>query len=212
MNFPIPIARNPANTDQDMMGYVQATVRTGVIYFDEPRLSLDAIAAVRRSRKDPSYFSRNYGDYYVANLRLGADSGLLASFSTKHSSFDETLKIKAKLHLLFVNIEKDHNEENHSHEDWSSFTITAFETLGGTNIQNGAFQAQNPMVAQKFIQQVGNLEENVRSKMRALDLKEDRTLSREEVQKICESGLVAEVTLLPCTQIRDYTATLVERD
>ncbi|KAJ5360778.1 hypothetical protein N7517_009969 [Penicillium concentricum] len=198
--------------NDDIMASIQATIRTGVIYFDQPRLSLDAIADVRRSRKDPSYFSRKYGDYYVASLRLGADAGLLASVSTKQRSEKESLEVKAKLHVLWWDIEKDYNEEQHSQEAWSSFRITAFETLGGTNVQNGASQEQPATVALSYIQQVSDLEKNVRNKMRALDLKENKTLNREEVQKVCESGLVAEVTLLPCTQIRDYTATLLERD
>jgi hypothetical protein len=183
-----------------------------VIYFDQPRLSLDAIADIRRSKRDRVYFSRQYGDYYVASLRLGADAGLLASVSTNNRSQSEILEVKAKLHVLWWDIEKSYNEEHHTHEAWSAFDITAFETLSGLNVQNGALQQDPQTAAWNYIQRVSNLEKSVRDKMSELGLEEDKSLTHNDVQKICESGLVAEMTLLPYTQIRDYTATLIERD
>jgi hypothetical protein len=183
-----------------------------VVYFDQPRLSLDAIADVRRSRKDRSSFSRKYGDYYVASLRLGADAGLLASVSTKERTELESMNVKAKLKVLWWDVETSYYEESQSYEAWSAFDITAFETLTGSNVQNGALEEPSQKVAVDFIQRVSDLENRVRDKMRELDLQKDKILKPEDVQKICESGLVSEITLLPNAQIRDYTAALVERE
>ncbi|KXG46652.1 uncharacterized protein PGRI_055080 [Penicillium griseofulvum] len=168
----------------DMKGSVQSTIRTGVIYFDQPRLSLDAIADIRRSKRDRVYFSQQYGDYYVASLRLGADAGLLASVSTKNRSESESLEVKAKLHVLWWDIEKSYNEEHHAHEAWSVFDITAFETLSGLNVQSGALQQDPQTVAWNYIQGVSNLEKSVRDKMSELGLEEDKSLTHEDVQKI----------------------------
>jgi hypothetical protein len=199
------------NAPQDLKASFQASIRTGAIYFDQPRLSLDAIADLRRSRGYRSSFSRKYGDYYVASLRLGADAGILASVSTKDRSESEILEVKAKLKVLWWSVEKTYQETSESHEAWSAFDITAFETLTGSNVQNTASESPHK-VALEYIQRVDHLEERVRDKMRELGLQEEKVLKPADVQKVCESGLVSEITLLPNTQIRDYMATLIERE
>lgn len=190
-----------------MKASAQATIRTGVIYFDSPRLSLDAIADTRRSTRNRDYFSRKYGDYYVASLHLGADAGVLASVSSKDHSESESMEIKAKLHVLWWDVAKSHREEKHSEEVFFTSNITAFETLTGSNVKNG-----DSNTALTYIQRVSNLKERVRDKMDELKLQEDKVLKLEDVKEICEAGLVAEITLLPYSQMRDYTAALIERD
>lgn len=132
-----------AKIEQDLKASIQASIRTGVIYFDNPRLSLDAIADTRRSRRSLDYFSQKYGDYYVASLHLGADAGLLASISSKAHSESESLDLKIKLHVLWWDIEKSQHDEKQSRETFSKTKITAFETLNGSNANNIALNKSN---------------------------------------------------------------------
>lgn len=48
---------------QDLKASVQASIRTGTVYIDGPRFSLDALADTPRARYNPSNFEARYGDY-----------------------------------------------------------------------------------------------------------------------------------------------------
>ncbi|KAB8256224.1 hypothetical protein BDV32DRAFT_129624 [Aspergillus pseudonomiae] len=189
---------------------LHATIRTGTIYVDGPRFSLDALADTRRSRRDPSYFSKIYGDYYVDNLKLGADAGVLLSSATSSSEQIESLDTKAKLHILWWDIEKNYHTESKSFKYWSEFHITGYDTLTGSNASDQSLDKPPQAVAQDYLKLAGDLEFRVRDKMKKFGLTGEKVVDLDICRKICASGLVAEVTLMPYSQVRDYMVAINE--
>ncbi|ODM15464.1 hypothetical protein SI65_09067 [Aspergillus cristatus] len=82
-----------------MKAFIQSSSRTGTIYIDGLRFSLDALADTRRARRNHnlSDFEVKYGDYYVASLQLGADAGILASTASTMHAESESLDVKVTL-------------------------------------------------------------------------------------------------------------------
>ncbi|ODM15567.1 hypothetical protein SI65_09170 [Aspergillus cristatus] len=204
--------KDVSDNADDMKASIQATIRTGTVYINEPRFSLEALADTRRTRSNPSYFSERYGDYYVASLQLGADAGVLASSASSAHAESESLDIKVTLTVLWWDIEVNYHSEKHSSSQWSNFNITGFDTLTGSNVTNASLQKPAQEVIQDYIQRVTNLEVRVREKMKEFGLTEDRNVDLDTCRKLCESGLVVEITLLPYSQVRDYVTALNERD
>lgn len=48
--------------------------------------------------------------------------------------------------------------------------------------------------------------------MQEFGLTEDRNVDLDICRKLCESGLVVEITLLPYSQVRDYVTAINERN
>lgn len=65
-------------------------------------------------------------------------------------------------------------------------------------------------VARDYIDKVSDLEGRVRGKMEEFELTDDRELGLEACRRICDSGLVAEITLLPYGLVRDYLEAMCE--
>ncbi|OJJ35545.1 hypothetical protein ASPWEDRAFT_28171 [Aspergillus wentii DTO 134E9] len=194
----------------DMKASIQASIRTGNIYIDEPRFSLAALADTRRTRTKPSCFPSKYGEYYVASLKLGADAGVLASSASTLHDDSESLDVKAKLRVLWWDIEASEHEETHSVEAWAEFKATGFDTLAGENVGGGS-RKQTGEVIMDFVERVTDVEARVRGKMEEFGLTEDKKVDLEMCRRLCEAGLVVEITLLPYSQVRDYMVALNQR-
>ncbi|KAG2421937.1 hypothetical protein HFD88_005913 [Aspergillus terreus] len=196
----------------DLKASVQASLRTGTLYVDGPRFSMDALVDLRRSRPLLSRFSDIYGDYYVSSLRLGADAGVLASSSVKASEANEGLDIKATLHVLWWDVEKSYHQESHTARSWSQFHITAYDTLTGSNVTDASVGKPRQEVGQEYVAKVTSLDSRVRAKMDELGLMENQAVDLEMCRTICASGLVVEITLLPYREVRDYVMVSNERE
>ncbi|KNG83769.1 hypothetical protein ANOM_008225 [Aspergillus nomiae NRRL 13137] len=196
--------------ERNLKASLHATIRTGTIHVGGPRFSLDALADTRRSRHDPSYYSKIYGDYYVDNLKLGADAGVLLSSATSSSEQIESLDIKAKLHILWWDIEKNYHTESKSFKYWSEFHITAYDTLTGLNASDQSLDRPPQGVAQNYIKLAGDLEFRVRDEMQKCGLRGGKLVDLDMCHKLCASGLVAEITLMPYSQVRDYMVAINE--
>lgn len=109
-------------------------IRTGTIYIDGSQFSLDALADTRRARSNPSTFTDQYGEYYVASLQLSADAGVLVSVSSSLHTESERLDLKGKLHVLWWDVEKSYHDESSMSTAWSNFNITAYDTLTRSNV------------------------------------------------------------------------------
>ena len=192
---------------------IQSTIRTGVIYIDGPRFSLDALADIRRLRKNvsPSFFD-TYGSYYVDTLKLGADAGVLASRASSESIDSESRDIQVKVRVLWWEIEANYHEGTYSAERWSQFNVTTFDTLTGANVSDASLDEPPEKVAQEYIGKATSLDDRVRDKMEELGLKKDCKVDLETCREIFASGLVVEITLLPYSQLREFVMASIGRD
>lgn len=141
-----------------MKASIQSTICTRTVYINEPRFSLEALDDIWRTQSSRSYFSEKYGDYYMAGLQLGADAGVLASSASSTHTESESLDIKATLTVLWWDIKVNYHSEKYSSAQWSSFNITRFDTLTGSNVTNTSLQKPAQEVIQDYIQRVTNLE------------------------------------------------------
>ncbi|EIT82286.1 hypothetical protein Ao3042_00539 [Aspergillus oryzae 3.042] len=202
--------RAVSDNGHELKASIQASIRTGTVYIDEPRFSLNALADTHRSQSKPSYFSEIYGEYYVASLQLGADAGLLASSASKEHMETESLDVKATLHILWWDIEKNIHTESHSSDFWSQIKVTGFDTLTGEDLTHISPQGDGEVM--NYVQRVTELEARVRQKMDGFALTKNKVVDWHMCKSLCEAGLVAEITLLPYSQVRDYMTALTERD
>lgn len=85
-------------------------------------------------------------------------------------------------------------------------------TLAVSNIKSAPLQKPPQQVAQVYIDRLSSLGTRVREKMDAFGLTENKYLDPKTYREICASGLVAEIILLPYSQVRDYAVSLNERD
>ena len=152
-----------------------------------------------------------YGDYYVGNLTLGADAGLLVSRASEASTEFESIDIKGKLRILWWDVEKSYHDEKFSADAWSNLNITAFDTLAGTNISDTSNSRSSLRVAQESMGLIDNLDRRVHEKMVELGLRDHQPVDLETCHKLFASGLVVEVTLLPYRHVRDYVRASNER-
>ncbi|QMW26339.1 hypothetical protein COH20_010775 [Aspergillus flavus] len=199
-----------SDNGHELKASIQASIRTGTVYIDEPRFSLNALAETHRSRSKPSYFSEIYGEYYVASLQLGADAGLLASSAFNEHIETESLDVKGTVHILWWDIEKSIHTESHSSEFWSQIKVTGFDTLTGEDLTHISPQGDGEVM--NYVQRVTGLEARVRQKMDEFALTKNKVVDWHMCKSLCEAGLVAEITLLPYSQVRDYVTALNERD
>ncbi|KAB8206011.1 hypothetical protein BDV34DRAFT_234965 [Aspergillus parasiticus] len=184
--------KDVSDNEDDMKASIQASIRTGTIYIDEPHFSLNALADTRRSRSEPSYFSEIYGEYYVASLQLGADAGVLASSASKKHLETESLDVKGTLHVLWWDIEAGNHTESQSSEFWSRINVTGFDTLAGENVTHISLQRPAQEVVMEYVERVTALEARVR-------------------QKMDEFGFLKNKAVDLHIQVRDYVAALNER-
>ncbi|KAB8271664.1 hypothetical protein BDV30DRAFT_240316 [Aspergillus minisclerotigenes] len=154
-----------SDNGHELKASIQASIRTGTVYIDEPRFSLNALADTHRSRSKPSHFSEIYGEYYVASLQLGADAGLLASSAFEEHIETESLDVKGTLHILWWDIEKNIHTESHSSDFWSQIKVTGFDTLTGEDLTHISPQGDGEVM--NYVQRVTELEARVRQKMDA---------------------------------------------
>lgn len=148
----------------------------------------------------------------MGSLKLGADAGVLVSSASTASSTAESLDIKAKVSVLWWDIEANVHEASYSAETWSKLNVTAFDTLTGSNVSDASLKVSPQEVAEDYIRRANELEQRVGQEMGKFKLKHDQHVDLDLCQKLCESGLVVEMTLVPYNRARDFVAAISARD
>lgn len=152
-------------------------------------------------------FQARYGDYYVAGYHLGADTALMLSEGATTSSTVERLSVKVQVTVLFYN--NSHTEEKFFTEasENSTFQLSAFDTLSDlhvseTRIGSGGLESLRK-TAGGLSAMANQLGHRVSAKMDELNLQNSDSLEFEMCEKLCASGLVVQLTLLPLSTLRE---------
>jgi len=171
-----------------------------------PYLNDDAIILLRFGGGIDA-FEKVYGDYYVAGYNIGADTGLMCGESAQANSTVEKLSVKVEVTaLLYTDTYTDSKFFSTAGES-SSFSLAGFDTLSDLHVlensMGGGGLNSLRQKATSLSAMADQLTSRVQAKLRNFGLYEKQALSFEMCEKICESGLVVELILLPINKLRD---------
>ncbi|KAI1268735.1 hypothetical protein F5Y18DRAFT_372179 [Xylariaceae sp. FL1019] len=191
----------------------KSSIRLGTISFDStPFLNLEAQKILRCSQAMKPValqrFTRKYGDYYVAGIRLGADSSTFVSVDSASASSSETLTVHVEVRVLFWSSSWDHTEQNVSASKSLKFNFAVFDSISQAHDSSETPQsfARVRETIQLYSKLGDNLTRRVQDLKDRLGLHPEKLLGMTELGEICQSGLVVELILLPFCFQRDFVA------
>ena len=171
-----------------------------------PPLNDDALIALKFGGGLEAFQAR-FGDYYVAGYHLGADAALMLSEGATTSSTVERLSVKVEVTVLFYN--DSHTEEKFFTESSanSTFRLSGFDTLSDLHVSEtriGSAGLDSLRKAAGGLSGMANqLANRVSTKMDGLRLQNSDSLGFETCEKLCGSGLVVQLILLPLSTLRE---------
>ncbi|TFK32765.1 hypothetical protein BDQ12DRAFT_476790 [Crucibulum laeve] len=196
-----------SNKDSQKLS-VRSTMRLGTVaYVDTPGLSSEGFSLLRQEGVEK--FHQTYGDYYVAGLRLGADNATMLSSSSNtdiQSQMDQlkiSLKVFGKNHTL---MDKKHVSSTSAIAHGT--TVTAFDTLKNYNHTGQAGDAascgREAELAARNVYDGQQIQERAFAVLQSLHISPGQIITTEQYRRICESGLVVELLLLPYAGLREF--------
>jgi hypothetical protein len=195
---------------------LKTTYPRGTIYLSRPvPLSRFALAELKIMGGFPR-FRAIYGDYYVAGLNLGADTSVLLSQSSNSKTTTEVLSVNAKVHTLWFDKTKKWDKVMETIDAHASYTVTGFDTLSNRHVKlSSALSASVRDVRNMCLElsELGKgLQERVEKKLRELNINESTPLSWVDCDRVCRSGLVVGIILMPFATVQEYVEWGVDRD
>lgn len=187
----------------------------GYIEFeDPPPFSNDAsntlLGGGSSDEEDP--FKEQYGDYYVAALRVGAanatelSAGSSSEFSSEAKSYSVTVKVK----VLCWSASATKSGSSYEASASSSATIkyNGYDTLSSSNSdESGSDTRSHDRIIDKANVNLGKgklLQGRLGEEMRKFELTDGCLVNQEQVELMIDSGLVIEIQLLPYAKLREY--------
>ncbi|MCJ1254109.1 hypothetical protein MMC24_001923 [Lignoscripta atroalba] len=196
---------------------IRTNVRAGTILFSPPpALSSHALSLLRARYTDGSdpitVFNGQFGDYYVAGMRLGADNATFVSMKIDDESEASDLRAVVKGKVLFITKTMTYTESKRRFDEREAWiTFNGLDTLASRNeslsVMSGSADVRRiHAVAKEYAAMAKDLEHRVDRKLKELGLDRNSTkrLTLAHINRICESGLVVELLLLPYAGLRDY--------
>lgn len=160
-------------------------------------------------------FRGQFGDYYVAGIRLGADTSTFVSYSTASSSEDSRLALAGTVKLLFFSKDIRYDEASQSSSEAGTISLEGYDTLSGDRVSTRADDAAGTRRligrGREFVTMGKQLQVRVENKLDELGLKDSQLLSMERCTALCRAGLVVELILLPFAGLRDFCESLRRR-
>lgn len=183
----------------------------------QPRLTTEAIITIKYHGGLPAFQAR-YGDYYVAGYKLGGDTGLLISGSQESKTKLERFGITVRVEVLFIGASTTHTKDITTSTARSSLRLMGYDTLDHQSWRSS--QAEKPgFDASAFGAQVAgivsqsqSLDSRVAEKLDNLGIQDGDHLNSDDCRKLIESGLVAELVLLPVGTLREVIEWVIEDD
>jgi hypothetical protein len=163
-----------------------------------------------------SHFRQVYGDYFVAGYNLGADTTVMLSQSSNTKVTTEELAVTAKVHVLWFDKTKTWKTVSQSVDINSSYTVTGFDTLSNRNVKLSSVTAASIRDVRQTCLDLSSLGETlqkrVQDKIKQLKIEDGLLLSWADCERICRSGLVASIILMPFSSVREYISWGINRD
>lgn len=193
-------------------------MRAGSVGFArQPRLSTDAIITIKYDGGLPAFQAR-YGDYYVAGYKLGGDTALMISGSNASKKELEKFGITVKVEVLFIEASTTHTKDVATSSASDSLRLVGYDTLDYQSWNSSEVEGHSGNAlalraqAVEVITRSQALTVRVAEKLDELRLRDGDHLNSEDCRKLTESGLVAELVLLPVSTLREVVEWVIEDD
>lgn len=181
---------------------------------EDSQLTLSAKAKdkIRRSRSLKPFFE-TYGDYYVAEVRLGGDTQVMVSTSASRDAKSEKARIIVEAHFLCFSGSKESTIAEAEIDVSSTVaSLNAYDTLDNTShllsgVPNLSAAANE---AAKFLKLARDLTKRVDARVEVLKLVPGGEYSADLAAEVFDAGLVAEVVLVPFCVHREVLACLFD--
>lgn len=145
-------------------------------------------------------FWRHYGDYYVSELRVGADTQVLVSTNASFDAKREAASVIVEARFLCFSASKKITvAEGTAASSLTVGSVSAYDTLSKKHdtMARSSDLASVSGTASGYVMLGRSLEDRVSRRAREVGLADSQVVSDDMLQKICLGGLVAEVTLVP---------------
>ncbi|KAJ9660736.1 hypothetical protein H2201_006815 [Coniosporium apollinis] len=189
----------------------RASVRRGHLSFQKtPTLSVSALQTLETGGL--AAFQETYGDYYVAGVNIGADSGVLVSQSLDTSLKTESYSVTVSVKVIFFTV--SHTWTHDEREDLRDFkfTVTGFSTLQDTHVELSSVEGASTFTmreaALRFAKINNSLDVIVDRALEKYGLTGSRVIDLGTFGEICASGLAVELVVLPYTSLRQVASFL----
>jgi hypothetical protein len=156
-----------------------------------------------------------YGDYYVAGLTLGADTGILMSFSQHDRSEAESWSITVTVRFLFMSASHTWSDSRASTLQDVQITTLGYDSLSGKNLNlstrgNAGIQ-QLRISATELIDRTESLGKEVDARMQQLGLQDNSRIAISGLPGVHSSQLVVGVLLCPFTGLTQVASMLLPK-
>ncbi|EON69944.1 hypothetical protein W97_09209 [Coniosporium apollinis CBS 100218] len=183
----------------------RASVRRGHLSFQKtPALSASALQTLETGGL--AAFQEIYGDYYVAGINIGADSGVLVSQSLDTSLKTESLSVTVSVKVIFFTVSHTWtHDEREALRDFK-FSVTGFSTMRDMHVELAAAAGASIFTmreaALRFAKINNTLDVIVDRALEKYGLTGSGVVDLDNFANICSSGLAVELVVLPYTSLR----------
>ncbi|KAI1326391.1 hypothetical protein F5Y16DRAFT_421857 [Xylariaceae sp. FL0255] len=193
----------------------KATIRLGTIsMMSSPLLCRDAekmlsCAPALKTVAERRFFQQ-FGDYYVAGIRLGGDSSAFVSVDAESLFQSESLTVKVEVRVLFWSASWESTTTDESLAESMQFRFAAFDSLTqkcDIREDSVSFREVKDLV-DRYTEFRNSLVDRTIRLRDSLGLRDGMDVEMADVNAICNSGLVVEIILQTYVFQRDYVIKL----
>lgn len=179
----------------------------------DPTLSNEARSLLKSSHGEHR-FRTKFGDYYVAGYVLGGDAGAYVSTDQQSRDTKTTKSVTVKVKVLFFSKSKTASCTGTTHDEEQECVFCGYDTIGDAqtagHARNKAEILGMQASTQEYLGYVEQLPRRVMQELAKLGIVKQKQMSHTDCGKICSSGLVVQLTLMPFSTLRDYKIALLE--
>jgi hypothetical protein len=158
-------------------------------------------------------FRKTYGDFYVAGYRVGAVNSTTISGQLANKSFFEAKRAELEIKALFLTKHKSINEVSQSGSDIGALSVFAFDSLTAFYSNFTAITLDDSFRAGNIAVENKNRAMTIASRAAEIlfmdfSLDQEGMVYQEDVDGLCDRGLVTELLLAPFASLREYQSLL----
>ncbi|KAK3897984.1 hypothetical protein C8A05DRAFT_38439 [Staphylotrichum tortipilum] len=169
----------------------RCSIRCGDVRPAAPVVPLSRDAKQLLQSRGPEAFQSKFGDFYVSGLGIGGDSGVCLSMSSASDDEVEDLRVMAEVHVLF----------------WTEEVEIAHKHRGVADADMEAARRQ----AVAFADKVDNMDGRIKQALQGLGIMDNADFDAQRGRELWRRGLVAELTLLPFSSLREVQQIVASR-
>lgn len=190
---------------------ITASYRAGTVLLAcPPKLTTEAIITLKYNGGLPAFKAR-YGDYYLAGFNLGADAGVLVSRATCSSALSERLSVTVAVQALFWSYSETEETVSTTSSKKEERRINGYYTLDGVYVDSGKKEGE----VKGLMEGMEKLGDKVKGRLEKVlggDWEDERVLTGEVCERLCEEGLVVELILMPVKTLREVMMWVLNDD